>query len=180
VRRRRSFSVVQEGTPDGEPCVFELISADGRVDARVQIDYADRETVLGHSWYLARDGYPYRNLSRRTEGRGHISLHRQLLGLEPGDGKIGDHINRDRLDNRRANLRVLDTEAQSKQNLSPQRRKRSKHRGVHLYTACRLSKPWVARVQVKGIVRQGYFATEEEAASAAARWRRELMPFATD
>jgi hypothetical protein len=35
-----------------------------------------------------------------------VSMHRQILGLVPGDGKFGDHANRDTLDNRDSNLRV--------------------------------------------------------------------------
>lgn len=34
-------------------------------------------------------------------------FHRWLLGLSPGDGWVGDHINRDVLDCRRSNLRVV-------------------------------------------------------------------------
>ncbi|GAH21431.1 unnamed protein product, partial [marine sediment metagenome] len=36
-----------------------------------------------------------------------IPMHRQILGLKPGDGKIVDHINRNPLDNRRVNLRIV-------------------------------------------------------------------------
>lgn len=35
-------------------------------------------------------------------------LHRWILGLEVGDERYADHINGDPLDNRRANLRVVD------------------------------------------------------------------------
>lgn len=36
-----------------------------------------------------------------------ISMHRVILGLKPGDGKITDHINRNGLDNRELNLRIV-------------------------------------------------------------------------
>jgi hypothetical protein len=40
------------------------------------------------------------------KGRGRILMHRQLLGLKPGDSTEGDHIHGDGLQNRMAALRV--------------------------------------------------------------------------
>jgi hypothetical protein len=39
--------------------------------------------------------------------RNQVLVHRHLLGLRTGDGLFGDHINRNRLDNRRSNLRAV-------------------------------------------------------------------------
>jgi hypothetical protein len=182
--RVRRVVVVQEGSPSGEPFVFDVFRADGAFDGRITVDYADRDYALRHSWFVASDGYAYRNLSHRTEGRGHVAMHRELLGLAKGDPQQGEHENRKKLDNRRSNLRVS-TQGENLQNASKRRTHNgggmsSRHRGVSLYTAAPTANPWRARVQVNGDVKAGYFATEEEAASAAARWRRELMPFATD
>jgi hypothetical protein len=35
-----------------------------------------------------------------------LYMHREVLGLSPGDPRIADHINHDTLDNRRSNLRI--------------------------------------------------------------------------
>ena len=58
-----------------------------------------------HKWYA----YKHRNTyyARRRGGGEAIHMHRQILGLSKGDGKITDHRNRDGLDNRRDNLRVV-------------------------------------------------------------------------
>ena len=38
-----------------------------------------------------------------------ISMHRQILGLKLGDRRRAEHINRDKLDNRRSNLKIVST-----------------------------------------------------------------------
>ena len=63
-------------------------------------------------WQLSKHGYAFRRVyaGKRANGTSRqrdLYLHRHILGLTKGDGKIGDHVNRDRLDNRRENLRVV-------------------------------------------------------------------------
>lgn len=78
------------------------------------IDEADAELVLRYRWnavpggslsatsFYANTGILSPEGSRRT-----MSMHRLILGLQPGDGKIVDHLNHDGLDNRRENLRIV-------------------------------------------------------------------------
>jgi hypothetical protein len=99
-----------------------LLRKDGSVAAHALVD--DDDFVWLDQWvwrYDARDGYARR-------GRG-VKMHRLVLGLEPGDGKIGDHINGDRLDNRRSNLRVVSA-AGNAQNTLGKAASRSAFRGV--------------------------------------------------
>lgn len=63
------------------------------------IDKADLEKVSECTWYLNATGYP----STRIKGK-HTTLHRYLMGKNP-EGYVVDHINRDKTDNRRCNLR---------------------------------------------------------------------------
>lgn len=97
-------------------------------------------------------------------------LHRWILGLTRGDGLIGDHVNGDRLDNRRSNLRAV-TPSMSSQNVGG--RGRSKYRGVHPTRSGR----WSVQVKFQGQTHYlGTYGTEEEAAAVADAKRRELMP----
>ncbi|OLC29926.1 MAG: hypothetical protein AUH28_16345 [Acidobacteria bacterium 13_1_40CM_56_16] len=64
------------------------------------------------SWQLSKSGYVFRRAyagkrPNATSRQRDLYLHRHILGLTKGDGKIGNHINRDPLDNRRENLRVV-------------------------------------------------------------------------
>lgn len=87
-----------------------------------------------------------------------------------------DHINKDRADNRIANLRPC-TNAQNAQNMGAHSDSNSPHVGV-----CRVSrptsKPWLAQIGVNGrSVRIGQFATESEAVAARAAAKKKYHPF---
>lgn len=114
-------------------------------------------------------------------GQSVVLLHRWILGLVVGDIRQGDHINRDKLDNRRANLRIV-TPAENGQNTKPRtalsgRPTRSRFRGVSRDAAGR----WIAYGQLHGRRHHvGAFDTEQQAAAAARAWRAAHMTHATD
>jgi hypothetical protein len=85
----------------------------------VKYDAADFALIEPFAWCLTA-GYAY----NRSAGY----LHRHLMGLRPGDKRQVDHINGDRLDNRRVNLRVV-TEQENKRGYRTARAS-SGHRGV--------------------------------------------------
>lgn len=177
-----SLDTAPAASQSQEPFAATFLPAyrrDGSVRAWSLVDCVDHEWAKNRRWYLARDGYFYRNLSHKTEGRGHIALHREVLGLEKGDGRNeGDHLNRDRLDNRRLNLRITHSSG-NKQNMGTRSDNRL-GRGVKFHEACK-SRPWQARCQVEGKeISLGYFATQQEAADAAKRGRERFLPYATD
>jgi hypothetical protein len=81
------------------------------------------------------------------------------------DGVI-DHINRDKLDNRLANLRVV-TISENRQNMSKYRSNTSGHKGVHWFKA--VSK-WQAQIKHEGRRHHlGLFHDIEDAAAAYAK-----------
>lgn len=150
-----------------------LRARDGSVRAYAIVDDADFEHLSERRWSLAHNGYAVRG--ERHGGRQRlIQMHRVVLGLRPGEDRYSDHINGDRLDNRRANLRVA-TYAENNQNTRG-RGGASRHRGVARYR-----REWRAYATVDGETKHlGCFKTEDEAAEVARAFRAEHMPFAVE
>jgi len=138
------------------------------------VDAADIEWLSQHKWFFG-PGYAVRVKESKGK-RATIFMHRQILGLKPGDGKFSDHINREKLDNRRANLRLC-TFQENNQNKRPC--SKSGFKGVSKSKGrngrSRLVRPWMAQIQGCGKRKTlGYFKSKEEAArvyDAAARKR---------
>lgn len=131
-------------------------------------DYAD---IARYSWYAdvhSRTGMVYacRTINwtapdgvRKSRK---VRMHNQLMGSRPGF-KV-DHISRDSLDNRRANMRW----ATWSQNMMNRRFKKSKSgfRGVSA-TAKTCVNPWLASIQIDGVSRHlGTFENPTIAARA--------------
>lgn len=147
------------------------------------VDDEDEAAVLAAGpWHLTTGGYAAHTVSapRTDAGRPSpriVRLHRLLLCLADDDPRQVDHINRDRLDNRRANLRIVDKVA-NRQNRSSVRGSSSRHRGV---TWDKDRKRWMAQVEMDGrSIKLGRFTDEDAAGEAAAAWRRQHMAGATD
>lgn len=128
------------------------------------IDSAEAELVLSREWYFnpspAGHGYAVRT-RRKDDGPGTntIHLHRVILGVECDV----DHINGDKLDNRRCNLRPAN---RSNNNANGKIRSdnTSGYRGVYWHRA---NSKWVAQIQRDGKAKYiGSFFTAEEAAMA--------------
>lgn len=149
-----------------------------RIVAWAKVDDADYDRLVLWRWHLDKDGYAQRGF-RDASGVNHsIRMHRQVLGLQVGESDlVGDHINRNRLDNRRANLRVL-TREQSAQHRGARRRSRSRFRGVNFVPT---TGRWIARVRLGSKLHNlGTYDSEEHAARVAAEFRREHMPYAVE
>jgi len=129
------------------------------------IDDADFEMVSKSKWYYGGRGYAV-----RSHGKGHervtLMLHRLLLGLVPGDERQADHVNGDKLDNRRINLRVC-TQAENLRNCGLRADNISGLKGVFFKKDKIYKNPWVAQIRKGGKQHHiGVFATKEEAALA--------------
>ncbi len=165
-RARNAQSIVMN--EDGLTARVPLLRRDGSIADYAAIDAADAEWVGQWTWSLNAKGYA-------TRGQG-ILLHRELLGLKRGDGVFGDHIDLDKLNDRRNNLRPGDP-SESPQNV-PGRLGTSKHRGVSWVPT---AGKWVAYCSVGGKRHHlGYFDDEEDAAEAARDGRKLLLPFSVE
>ncbi len=83
-------------------------------DYQIEIDKEDLEKISKYRWRIDQaTGYVYSDFLGKK-----IYLHRFIMNVHNSkDGKVIDHKNRNKLDNRRANLRIC-THAQNLRNLS--------------------------------------------------------------
>lgn len=147
-----------------------LRNRDGEVVAHTAIDDEDAY-VTAHAWYRSHHGYAV-----RTVGQGNAKrleyLHRVITRAAPGTEV--DHLNRDPLDNRRANLRVTNKSG-NMQNRGPWR-SRDLPRNVYQRDS-KYAVVFTLVVDGKRTTRQiGRFITVEEADAAAKAWRATHQP----
>ena len=124
--------------------------------AVTKIDPEDYDKLSQYKWYLHSKGYACRDVGGR-KNRKTIFMHDEIMG------HVGnDHINHDKLDNRKQNLRPA-TRSQNQHNLSKFKNNTSGYIGVSKTTWGK----WHAYLWNKSKrVHIGYFYTPEEAARA--------------
>ena len=137
------------------------------------VDADDIDRIKICSWYREnRKGYFLGTISGK-----HVRLHRFLLG-EP-DGLV-DHINRNKSDNRKQNLRVC-TVTESNWNRGVQKSNKIGIKGVALCSSRHGAKRYRAQINVDGKrIRLGWFDNVEEAQAvyeeAAKKYFGEFAP----
>lgn len=162
--------------------LIPLRAQDGEIRAYAYLDEEDAEHAR-HQWCLdSSTGYAVRILHLgMREGRQirrKVYLHRVVLGLTPGDGRQADHIDGDRLNCRRGNMRVV-SHAENGQNV-PSGGGTSRYRGVS-WQARGTGGKWQAKSQLDGRQKHvGYFDDEEDAAAAVTAFRLAHMPYSNE
>ena len=124
------------------------------------VDDGDFERLNKYKWHALEEGNTW--YAKRGE-LPQIRMHRMILGLVKDDGKITDHINRNGLDNRRANLRVI-SNIENLRNRGLSARNTSRYNGV---SWCKQTKKWRATIATNNKqVHLGRFNDIEDAVKA--------------
>lgn len=134
----------------------EVITYDINYDekGRFLIDTEDIDKIIHLKWSIRNDGY----VSAKSDGVG-VKLHR-LIANTP-DGMHTDHINLDKLDNRKENLRIV-TQAKNNKNKGFYSNNTSGYKGVYW-----LRNRWHAQLTYKNKkYHLGCFKNKEDAIEA--------------
>ncbi|MDH6283212.1 HNH endonuclease [Prescottella agglutinans] len=126
----------------------------------VLLDEEDYERLKPSTIYIGVNGYAYIS----TQATGPLTVHSILMGRAPKGHHI-DHVNGNKLDNRRENLRIVSAQLNQVNRHSLNRNNTSGVRGVTRGRPGR--NPWRAQITVSGRgIYLGCFPTVEEAAAA--------------
>jgi hypothetical protein len=134
------------------------------------VDDENFEWLNQWKWCCDAKGYAVRHEQKSEYGnrqRKMVKMHRAIMKVSAGI--YLDHINRNRLDNRKANLRIA-TNSQNQANAKQWQTNTSGYRGVvqlNKNKPYNISKPWGAQIVVEGKrIFKGMFETPEEASKA--------------
>jgi hypothetical protein len=118
--------------------------------AMILVDDIDKELLENMAWFIGNDGYVRCSTPRNNGVQRTLLLHREIM--KPQRANVVDHINGNKLDNRRSNLRIV-TRADNNRNTH-------KGKGYYLH---KLSGKFAATFGNKHL---GLFSTEVEAKEA--------------
>lgn len=117
-------------------------------DRAIKVDDEDYPLLSRFNWYISDTGYAMTQI----RGQKHIRMHHLVWGAIAEPKLVIDHLNKDKLDNRKSNLR-----------LCTQKENSSNRGGVKGYCWDENKKKWMVRYKNKF---WGRYETEEEAKKA--------------
>jgi hypothetical protein len=129
---------------------------------RILVDDDDYEWLSKITWHVSAWGYAQTNAKDPADGKKRtVFMHRMILGLKRGDPEHVDHINGDRLDNRKSvNIR----KCSPSQNMHNVRQRSNNSSGLKGVSFSKGMKRWTATVNVNGKrAHLSYHDTREEA-----------------
>jgi len=101
--------------------VLKITTAKG---FEILADAEELEKLKHYSWCVSAQGYAVANIKGRV-----VKMNRYILGLDNCVGKIVDHINKNKLDNRKTNLRFCSPKDNAR-NISVSKNSKSQVLGV--------------------------------------------------
>lgn len=133
------------------------------------IDIEDIDLISQYRWYKSKDGYAVYSDRSKKYGTTYLTMHGLIMSHLSGFYQTPDHIDRNRLNNRKGNLRITGrSEQQVNHNLMT--RNTSGVIGVSYQPKRKLH--WRASLKYKDKVYNEYYETKEEA--IIARLKMEL------
>jgi len=163
--RRRRGPVVRREPPNDEIRYIPLTRGKYAI-----VDAADYEWLSKHKWFANGNEETGFYAARWLPNHKMLLMHRAIM--DPPEGMIVDHIDRNRLNDCRANLRNC-TWKENMRNTPSSRNATSRFKGVHFVK--KIGK-WVATIRCDGKTTYlGAFDDEIEAARAYDRKARELF-----
>ena len=132
------------------------------------VDDEDYEKLVNFNWLITPQGYVARSQPKTNKNgikiNSKVLMHREVMGLTPNDKQHVDHINREKLDNTKSNLRLC---TPSQNHANAKRKSETGYTGVMVANKNKPCQTYRASVWVNGIqhMRHG-FKTAEEAALA--------------
>ena len=127
------------------------------------VDSSDFEWLSGFKWHGGTDGYAYASFYQRDRQKTFQKSMQSLIMGRSLNGKEIDHVNNNKLDNRRINLRFV-TSSQNKWNIKMFRHNSSGFLGVSFY---RRIKKWRAYIGLNGKqIHLGLYDNKKEAIEA--------------
>jgi UDPglucose 6-dehydrogenase len=159
-KRRSQYKNKDRLLPDTPPWIEDSKEITLTKGYKTIVDTEDYEWLNKWSWYYAH-GYAVRTIYDEKGKPYQLRMHRLLINTP--DGMDTDHVNRNRLDNRKSNLRP----ATRSQNVANQFSKKQNNSGLKGVSWKAKNKKWVAQIRVDNVVKHiGLFESKEEAGRA--------------
>lgn len=155
---KRTIKDPNEITIKGDTAEMGLYNKKCKEIARTIVDTEDVGKIRKHKWHLDSYGYVRTNINGKPVGIQHI-----IMGNSPNKGKLIDHKDRNKLNNRKSNFRFC-TYAQNLRNGGMRKNNTSGYKGVF---EIKQSKKWRAVIKVnRKNIHLGHFTDKLEAAKA--------------
>lgn len=131
------------------------------------VDDEDYEWLNQFKWHYAGNGCARRNTSKVWGKPIHVSMHRVIMSCP--DGLVVDHINGDRLDNQKQNLRIC-TQSENSMNRVLASNNTCGYKGVYWHKG---KKRWYAHITING--KQKHIGLFKNIHDAARRYNEKAL-----